>query len=161
VESEFRKPKQFTPEQALAKARKYCAYQERSQQEVRSKLKEWGLWKNDTEQIIISLLEEGYLKEERFARAFAGGKFRIKKWGRGRIRQALKEKQVSEPLIRQALSEIDEKEYLKTLRDVIRLREKKEKEKQPYKRINKIASYVISRGFEPELVWDQLRTISE
>lgn len=148
--------KRLSPEQALLRIRKYCAYQERSQQEVRNKLYQWGLRSDDVESMICDLIADNFLKEERFASAFTGGKFRAKKWGKLKIKNALKQKKVSEPLIRKALSEIEEKEYLKTLKAVIRIRGKVEKETNSFKRKHKIAGYAIQRGFEPELVWSVL-----
>ena len=147
-----------TPEykKILNKGRKYCAYQERSQQEVRDKLYSWGLHRTEVEQALSELISENYLKEERFAEAFAGGRFRIKKWGRNKIRLALQQKKVSEPLINSALKNISDSDYKKALNEVIRMRSKEVKEKEPYKRKYKIASYAIGRGFEPELVWEIL-----
>jgi regulatory protein len=150
--------KNITPDAALKKAESYCAYQERSQQEVRDKIYSWGLHRNDVENIITHLISSGFIKEERFATAFAGGKFRMKKWGRNKIRIALREKKVSEPLIKKALSEISDNDYYKTLRELISSKEKKIVEKNPLKKNYRIASYMISRGFEPELVWDILKT---
>ncbi|MBK6837146.1 MAG: RecX family transcriptional regulator [Bacteroidetes bacterium] len=149
------------PDKAYPKALKYCAYQERSQQEVRDKLYSWGLHRNEVENIIVDLISEGYLKEERFAIAFAGGKFRMKKWGKIKIKLALKAKKVSDPLIRKALAEISENDYIKTLREVLNKRKKIVKEKNPIKRKYSIASYAIQRGFEPELVWEILRSEEE
>lgn len=152
------KPKVIlSPEQALKRAQRYCAYQERSQQEVRDKLYSWGLHRREVESLLVELISDGFLKEERFAHAFAGGKFRIKKWGRVRIEQALKGKQVSSPLIRQALAGIDDREYRKTLESVLRTRLAASKESDPFIRNRKAADYAIRRGFEPELVWSILR----
>ena len=155
------KSKKLTPEQALARVRKYCAYQERSQQEVRDKLYSFGLHRNEVENIIAGLIDDGFLKEERFAIAYAKGKFRMKKWGIIKIKQALKEKKVSEPLIRKALASIDSNEYTNTLDELIRKREQIVKEKNVFKRKYKIAQYCISRGFEPELVWEILKVRSD
>ena len=143
-----------TPKKARSKALKFCAYQERSQQEMRDKIYSWGLHRREVESIISYLIEEGFLKEERFAIAYAGGKFRIKKWGKIKIKLALKNKKVSEPLIKKALNEISDSDYKKMLLKVISSKEKLVKEKNPYKRKYKIASYAISRGFEPALVWE-------
>ena len=151
----------ISPEKALLKAENYCAYQERSQQEVRDKIYSWGLHRNEVENILSTLITNGFLKEERFATTFARGKFRIKKWGRNKIREALKGKKVPDPLIKKALSEIDEREYGKILHDVIVNRSKTVKEKNTIKRNYKIASYVISRGFEAELVWEALNQSEE
>ncbi|MBP6334036.1 MAG: RecX family transcriptional regulator [Bacteroidia bacterium] len=123
---------------------------------MRNKLYQWGLHRDEVESLISELIKDGFLKEERFAVAFTGGKFRQKKWGRIKIRQALQEKKVSEPLIRKALSEIEERDYIKTLKEVIKNRDKTVKESNSYKRKHKIASYAIQRGFEPELVWNIL-----
>jgi regulatory protein len=140
----------------INKARKYCVYQERSQQELRDKLYEYGLHKRDVELVIAQMIEEGFMNEERFAIAFAGGKFRIKNWGRIKIKLALKQKKVSDYCIRKALNQIDEKDYLKTLEKIISSYSKKVSEKNPLKRNYKIAQYVIRKGFEPELVWEIL-----
>jgi regulatory protein len=142
---------------ALKKAQRYCAYQERSQQEVRDKIYSWGLHKREVEDIIATLIDDGFLKESRFASAFAGGKFRIKSWGKNRIRQALKEKKVSEPLIRQALSEIDDKAYRSSLEKIISSYSKKVKEKNPLKKNYRVAAYAIRKGYEPELVWEVVK----
>src|SRR5579872_6681533 len=96
---------------ALAKAEHYCAYQERSQQEVREKLYEWGLHPAGVENVIMHLVEGGFLNEERFANAYTIGKFRQKGWGRIKIKQGLKFKKVSEPLIKKALNSIDGDDY--------------------------------------------------
>ncbi len=142
------------PHQALLKAQKYCAYQERSQQEVRDKIYSYGLHKRDVENLIAELITSGFLKEERFAVAFAGGKFRVKQWGRIKIKLALKQKQVSENLIRQALKGIDERDYQKALKKLIEERFGKTKESNHLKKKYKVAQYAISRGFEAELVWE-------
>lgn len=144
----------ITPEKARSKALKFCAYQERSQQEMRDKIYSWGLHQREVESIISYLIEEGFLKEERFAIAYAGGKFRVKKWGKIKIKLALKNKKISEPLIKKALGEISDSDYRKMLQKVISAKEKLVIEKDPYKRKYKIASYAISRGFEPNLVWE-------
>jgi len=142
----------------LNKAIKYCTYQERSQQEVRDKLYEWGLHRNDVEQMIAQLVSDNYLNEQRFAIAYAGGKFRMKGWGRIKIKLALKQKKVSEYCIRKALEEISRSDYTKTLSKILSSKEKEVKEKNPLKKKYKIAQYAISRGFEPELVWEEMRS---
>jgi regulatory protein len=143
----------------LEKARKYCSYQERSQQEVRDKLYELGLHRNEVEQCIAQLVSENYLNEQRFAIAYAGGKFRIKQWGRIKIKLALKQKKVSDYCIRKALEEISSKDYKTTLNKILSSKSKEVKEKNPLKRKYKIAQYAISRGFEPEMVWEEMNGI--
>ncbi|MBP6234345.1 MAG: RecX family transcriptional regulator, partial [Chitinophagaceae bacterium] len=95
--------KYLTKEQALQKLKHYCAYQERCHSEVKEKLYQLGVWKKEHDEIIASLIEENYLNEERFAVAYAGGHFRIKQWGRIKIKYELKQKQVSEYSIKKAL----------------------------------------------------------
>ena len=152
-------PKITDPKTALIKAQKYCAYQERSQQEVRDKLYSYGLHRNQVEPIIAELISSGFLKEERFAIAFAGGKFRMKAWGKIKIKQALKFKSVPDKIISKALSEIDDRDYEKALKKLImQQRTKAVKERNPMKKNYKIAQYAISRGFEPELVWSLLKS---
>jgi regulatory protein len=140
----------------LEKARKYCAYQERSQQEVRDKLYDLGLHRNEVEQCIAQLLSENYLNEQRFAIAFAGGKFRMKEWGRVKIKLALKAKKVSDYCIRKALEEISPKDYRKTLGKILSSKSNEVREKNPLKKKYKVAQYAISRGFEPEMVWEEM-----
>jgi regulatory protein len=107
--------KYLTKEQALQKLKHYCAYQERSHSEVKEKLYNLGVWKKEHDEIIATLIEENYLNEERFAIAFACGKWRIKQWGRVKIKYELKQKQVSEYCIKKALKLVNEEEYLKVL----------------------------------------------
>ena len=108
--------KQLTPEQALQKLKHYCAYQERCHSEVKEKLYTLGIWKKEHDAIIATLIEEGYLNEERFAIAFAGGKFRVKQWGKVKIKYELKQKQVSDYSIKKALKEIKDEEYMSVLK---------------------------------------------
>ena len=91
----------------LEKARKYCAFQERCHQELREKLYSWLLPEKSVEQIISELISEGFLNEERFAKAFSRGKFRIKRWGKNKITNELKRRNISEYSIRKGLKEIE------------------------------------------------------
>lgn len=150
--------KQLTKEQALQKLRHYCAYQERSHSEVRDKLYQLGVWKKDHDEIIASLIEDNYLNEERFAIAFAGGKFRMKHWGRVKIRYELKQKQVSEYSIKKAMKEIKEEDYLKLLEKLAGDKYASLKSEQYLVRKKKTQDYLMQRGFEPELI---TRTLNE
>ncbi len=147
-----KKRRVFTPNEALVKAESWCAYQERCQQEVRDKLYSWGLHEQDVENLIAELISRNFLNEERFAKAFAGGKFRIKKWGRVKIRMELKRKKVSEYCIKKGLAEIDGDDYLKTLRKVAEAKMKLTKEKNELKKKYKVMGYLLSRGFENDLI---------
>lgn len=147
----------YIKQEIIIKARRYCDYQERSQQELRDKLYEWGLHKKEVELCIALMIEEGCMNEERFAIAFAGGKFRIKQWGRIKIKLALKQKRVSDYCISKALSELNNKDYIKTIEKLIASQSKKIKEPNILKKNYKVAQYIIGKGFEPDLVWDALR----
>jgi regulatory protein len=145
---------------ARSKAEHYCAYQERSQQEVRDKLYEWGQRPNVVENIISGLITGNFLNEERFAKAYAIGKFRQKGWGKIKIKQGLKFKQVPDVLIKKALLGIPDDEYLKVLEKVLIKKGAGLNEKDPNKRNYKLQQYAISRGYEGDLVADVLKGIS-
>lgn len=142
----------LTKEQALQKLRQYCAYQERSHSEVQQKLYELGIHKMHHDEIISTLIEEDYLNEERFAKAFAGGKFRMKDWGRKKIYYALKEKKVSDYNIKQAMKEIDEEEYLKNLKELVEERYESLKAEQYLTRKKKTIDFMVQKGYEFDLV---------
>ncbi len=146
----------YTPQQARAKAESYCAYQERSQQEVRYKLYAWGLRKDDVENIIADLIDGNFLNEERFALAYALGKFRMKGWGRHKIKQGLAQKSVSVPLIKMALASLDEREYREKLNELLKAKARLEKEVHAYKRKNKFLQYALVKGYESELIFELL-----
>jgi regulatory protein len=112
-------PKVFSRAQAKLKAESYCAYQERSQYEVRNKLYEWGLHEREVEEIISELIQANFLNEERFALAYTMGKFRIKGWGKIKIKQGLKLKRVPDKMIVNSLKTIDYDDYVAKLRSLI------------------------------------------
>jgi regulatory protein len=117
-------PKIFSREQAKVKAESYCAYQERSQFEIRNKLYEWGLHQKDVEEIISELIELNFLNEERFALAYSLGKFRIKGWGKNKIRQGLKLKRITDKLIIKSLKSIEDDDYLMMLKKILQKKNK-------------------------------------
>jgi regulatory protein len=149
--------KYLTKEQALQKLKHYCAYQERCHSEVKDKLYELGVWKKEHDEITATLIEENYLNEERFAIAFAGGKFRIKQWGRVKIKYELKQKQVSDYSIKKALKQIDEEEYLKVLNKLAKEKYASLKSEQYLIRKKKTMDHLIRRGFETELVNESIK----
>lgn len=152
--------KVLTPQQAKQKIEHYCAYQERSHQEVRDKLYGLGLHRNDVEEIITNLITDGFLNEERFAKAFAGGKFRIKKWGRIKISHALESKGVSKNCVRIGLKEIDEVDYIATLRELLKEKSCREQtDSNIYVHRDRLSRYAIQKGYEPELVWKEIREL--
>ena len=150
----------FTPDQSLQKIKQYCAYQERCHSEVRDKLYSFGLNKGETEEIISILITEGYLNEERFAIHYAGGKFRMKSWGKNKIKQALKFKQVSDYCIKKALKTIDASDYEKIF---FKLAQQKintlKGEKNVFVKKRKLQDFLLSKGFENDLVREAVNNI--
>lgn len=143
----------FTKEQALQKAKQYCAYQERCHSEVKDKLYSFGLYKREVEELLSQLIEENYLNEERFSIQFAGGRFRIKHWGRIKIKYELKQKQVSEYCIKKALAAIDEHDYQKQLEKLFEQKLKTLKsEKNVFIKKRKLQDHLLQKGFEANLV---------
>ena len=136
----------------MQKLKHYCGYQERCHSEVREKLYQLGVWKKDHDEITAALIEQGYLNEERFAIAFAGGRFRQKEWGRIKIKYELKQKQVSDYSIKKALKQINEEEYSKVLKKLAEEKYAALKNEQWMVRKKKTMDYLMQRGFEGELV---------
>lgn len=152
--------KYISKDEALAKLQSYCAYQDRCHSEVRTKLIQYKIYGDDLEDIIATLIQENFLNEERFARSFARGKFRIKSWGRNRIIQELKRKRVSEYCIKKGLSEIDEEEYPETAYKVIEKYYSKQKGFIPIKK-QKTFAHAYRKGYEANLINRVLKDIIE
>ncbi len=152
--------KNIGTEKAFEKVKYYCVYQERSHAEVKKKLYGFGLYKNEVELLISRLIEENYLNEERFAFAFAGGKFRIKQWGKTKIKYELKLRQVSEYSIKKALAQIDEADYLKTIQKIAaeKLMTLKS-ENNVFTKKSKLQNYLVGKGFEFNLIGEILKEI--
>ena len=141
----------------LNKLRHYCAYQERCHEEVRTKLLSLKVYGDGLEEIINQLISEDFLNEERFAKAYAGGKFRMKKWGRSKIIQGLKARKISDYCIKQGMTEIPEEDYQKTLQSLVKSAIKKYHSGHIFETKSKSANYLIGRGYESELVWDAVQ----
>ena len=151
--------KYHTQTEAILKAANFCAYQERCHQEVLDKLQEWGIYGDEAAELILFLIENNYLNEERFAKAFAGGKFRVKKWGRTKIKRELKLRQISDFCIGVGLKEIDPDDYLKTLQAVLQKQIDKSKIKHPMLLKQKVFQYAMQRGYESDIIQDVLKTL--
>ena len=142
---------------ALAKAESWCAYQERSQHEVRNKLFDWGLRPNEVEEVLTELIVTNFLNEERFAMAYVSGKVNIKKWGKIKIKQGLKLKKVPDKLLQKALNSIDGDKYLENLKTLAIKKSLVLTEKNSLKRKYKLVSYLQGKGFENDLIFDVLK----
>ena len=153
--------KYLTKEQALQKLKHYCTYQERSHYEVKQKLYELGVRANDHDEIIASLIDEDYLNEERFAIQFAGGKFRMKQWGKKKILYALREKKVSDYSIKKALNGINVDDYLAVLKKLAEEKYILLKDEQYMDRKKKTIDYLIQKGYEYENINNILSSLTE
>lgn len=151
----------LSKEQALQKLRQYCGYQERSHYEAGQKLWDLGVKKIMHDEIIATLIEEDYLNEQRFAKQFTGGKFRIKDWGRKKIYYALKEKKISEYSIKEAMKEIDAEDYQKTLQDLAQKKYELLKDDEPLSRKKKTIDYLTQKGFEFDLITKVLNGLKQ
>ncbi|CAG5073301.1 Regulatory protein RecX [Dyadobacter sp. CECT 9623] len=146
----------------LQKAASYCAYQERTQDEVKQRLRKWNVWGEEADEIIAELISMNYLSEERFAKTFAGGKFRVKNWGRIKIKQELQRRGISKYSLDQGMAEIQDESYIATLKQLL---EKKRAllertETNPLVVKQKLARYALAKGYESELVWKEIETLS-
>lgn len=148
--------KTFSIEQAIKKLEYYCAYQERCHQDVEDKLYFMKLSKSSREIVMLHLLENDFLNEERFSRAYARGKFRIKKWGKQRITKELNAKNISDYNIKSAMKEIDESEYYRTFDKLAEKRFLELNETDIYKKRKKLANYLLYRGWESYLVYKKV-----
>jgi len=141
---------------AREKIQAYCAYQERCHMEVTMKLKSWGLIQEAIDLLIVELIQFNFLNEERYARSFARGKFRIKKWGKIKIRMALKKRDINFKCIDLSMLEIDDKTYLNTLKELLQKKNDILKETNSYKRKMKLIRYLVTIGYEYDLIHDAL-----
>lgn len=152
--------KNWTLDEARGKLETYCSYQERCSWEVRRKLVEKGIQGKSTETLLEELTASGFLDDARYAMSFARGKFRIRKWGRGRIVRELKLRQISPSLIQAALAELDPEEYFATLQDQAEKKWEKTKEKDAFKKRYLVGHYLMSKGFEQDLIREALSNLS-
>lgn len=142
--------------EAIRKAAMFCAYQERTQQEVRDRLKEWGVWGDDAEEVIAELIQQNYLNEERFAKSFAGGKFRVKSWGKRKIKQHLQQRGISGYNLDQALKEIAPNDYRETLTELLDKKRRTIRDDNPLVVKQKLVRYALSKGYESDLIFSVL-----
>ena len=147
--------------EAKKKIEAYCAYRERCQKEVLDKLNGWGLIPEVADNILIELIQENYVNEERFATSFARGKFRIKKWGRRKITAELKQRNISDYCIRKALQEIPEEEYKMTMLNLMQQKSNAIRSANPWARKQKVFQYLVNKGYESNLVLDYMDDIDQ
>jgi len=136
----------------------YCKYQERCHSEVRNKLYELGFTTPEVEEQISKLIETGVINEERYAKAFAGGRFRMKQWGREKIRQQLKLHKISDYCIKKAMQEIPEEEYIRTLKKLLNKKLVEIRaDRSEASRKAKLYRYLVQKGYENSLVMSAIK----
>ena len=148
----------LTIKEVKKKIEHYCAYQERSHLEVRKKLQGYNISSGELEEIITELILSGFLNEARFAETFSSGKFRLKKWGKIKIKNGLLRKGVSPACIKKGLDSLNPDEYKKTLMELLEKKKSTFEQKIPDPLVQKkLADFVIQKGYEPELVWESIK----
>jgi len=152
--------KTYTVEEAKRKLEKYCAYQDRCHKEVRDKLVEMRMIPEAVDTVLYHLLQHKFLDEERFARSFARGKFRHKKWGKNRIKQELKQREIGDYLIKKAFTEIPDSDYLNTFDELAQNRfDQLTGEKDKYKKRKKLADYLTYRGWPGDWIYEKVKEL--
>ena len=149
--------KPLSPDQILDKMAKYCAYQERCVKDVTDKLKTFEISSKDREGILNYLIDNRFVSNERFTKAFVRGKINQSGWGLNKIRFHLIQKGIAKELIDEALQDFDEEVYRQRLIEVLKTKSKTVKAANDFERNRKLAAYAIQKGFEPSLVWEVLR----
>ena len=145
----------------VERLKNYCAIQDRCQLDVIQKMREWRLLDATQNHLLELLIEGQYVNEERYSRAFCRGKFKMKKWGKLRIINELKKKRISDICIANGLEEIDDIEYRRVLNNIYQRKKERIKEKNHFIKKKKIATYLMNKGYESDLVWEKLRELKE
>lgn len=151
--------KTYTVDEALKKMERYCSYQERCHKEVTQKLHGMRMIPDVIDHIVVNLMQNNFLNEERYAKAFVSGKFRIKKWGKHRLTRELKQRDIGKTLITMALQTISDVEYLETFHALAEKKAESITEKNVLKKKKKLADYLFYRGWESHLVYDKVNAI--
>lgn len=151
-------PKYFSIEEIRDKMAKYCAYQDRCHWEVERKIREFILIPEVRDDILIYLIQNDFLNEERFVKSFVRGKFNQKKWGKVKIRMELKQRNIPSKLIESGLKEIDDEIYTQVLNELFEKKQDSLKsERDSFKKKGKIRNYLLQKGYESQLIYDLLR----
>ena len=145
----------------IKRLKDYCALQDKCQWDIEQKMEKWNLPKISQDYILKVLIQEQYIDEARYSKTFCRGKFKIKKWGKIKIANELKRKKISALYIAKALTEISDLEYTQELEKQYQKKIATIKEKNHFIKKKKIATYLISKGYENNLVWDKVRAFTE
>lgn len=151
----------YTVKEGKSRGAKYCSLQERSQQQVRDKLYEWGLYGDEVEEVISWLISEDFVNEERFAQSYVRGHFNLKKWGRIKIKQGLEQKKISEYCVKMGMKEIDNEDYQNTINSLLEKKWRTLKEPNLYIKKQKVVRYLLQKGYEADLVWEAVNRLTD
>ena len=150
------KKRVYNIEIAIERLKNYCSLEDKCQWDVKQKMKEWGLPKISQDQIMELLINQKYIDEERYSKSFCRGKFKIKKWGKIKITNELQKKNISELYIAKGLEEINDAEYHKELDKQYQKKKDAINEKNQFIKNKKIATFLITKGYESNLVWNKI-----
>jgi regulatory protein len=151
----------YTVKEGKSRGAKYCSTQERSQQQVRDKLYDWGLYGDEVEEVLSWLISENFVNEERFAQSYVRGHFKLKKWGRIKIKQGLQQKKISDYCIKVGMDEIDPQAYEDTINSLVEKKWNALNEQNLYIKKQKTVRFLLQKGFEADLVWEAVNQLSE
>ena len=152
--------KPLTPDQVLDKMAKYCAYQERCVKDVKDKLKTFDIAEEEKKKILDYLLDNRFVNDERYVKAFVQGKVNQSGWGVNKIRFHLVQKGIAKELIDEALGQTDEETYRQRLINILKTKAKTVKAVNEFERKRKLATYAMQKGFESSLIWEVLKELS-
>jgi regulatory protein len=149
----------YTVKEGKSRGARYCSVQERSQQQLRDKLYDWGLYGDEVEEVISWLISEDFINEERFAKSYVRGHFNLKKWGKIKIKQGLEQKKISEYCIKIGMKEIDNEDYQNAINSLIEKKWRTLKESNLYVKKQKTVRYLLQKGYEADLVWEEVNKL--
>ena len=144
--------KVMTEQEAYLRLAALCAQAEHCQQEMRDKMRRWGVDEVAQDRVVDRLVKERYVDDERYARAFVKDKIRYNKWGRRKVQQALWQKHINQEIQQQVLDEIDEKEYLEVLCPLLKQKRKSTKAINDYEMNQKLMRFALGRGFTFDII---------
>lgn len=146
-------------QEAKQRACRFCAFRERSPNELFEKLQSWGLSGEEASSLVAELSKEGYVDEQRFANAFCNDKFEFNSWGKQKIKAHVYAHKLSSEAVQNALDRIDPQKYEQRLRDLAKSKWDKLDGDDPFKRKQKTAAYLTNKGFEMDLIWEAINSL--
>ncbi len=150
----MQKNKAYNIKEVTDRIQSFCALQDRCQWEVEKKMREWGVEEDIIKNILTDLILEKFIDEQRFSESFCRGKFRIKRWGKLKIKNELKIRKISTSCINKGLDQILDKEYYSVLKELYEKKKNSLKDKNQFIQKGKIIKYLQQKGYENDLIWE-------